>query len=184
MKTCTRIIALLLCLLLLAGQALAVGPNVPVQTPLEAESETETRTEATSVEAEMPADAALPEIETLAEETSVEPEAPDAPAEDAEEAFRAEQPEAVPTADADQPPKPFTEMTDAEIIEWFSLKTKWSQQALIFAVRNGLMVGVSAHDLAPKSNTTQAELATIMMCILKTQKKADLSGYTGVKRNA
>ena len=202
-KVCTRIIALLLCLLLMAGQALAVEPTVPAQTQLASESETEAPagslpveteapTEALPVETEAPAETPAVETEAPTEAPAVETEAPtEAPAVEAEAPARtleadatAAAPTAEATAEAKQPPKPFSEMTDEEIVEWFSLKTKWSRAALIFAVRNGLMVGVSEHDLAPKNNTTQAELATIMLAILKTQKAADLSGYKGVKRNA
>ena len=43
-KVCTRIIALLLCLLLMAGQALAVEPTVLAQTQLASESEPEAPT--------------------------------------------------------------------------------------------------------------------------------------------
>lgn len=191
MKTLTRITVLLLCLLLLAGPVLAVEPTALVQQTPAAEEQTEAALplETQQTEAEAPTSAVetteepieTGRTEATATENSAAPEV-DALS-PAQSADRTEQP-AAPMAEVAQPPKPFSEMTDAEIIDWFHLKTKWSQQALIFAVRNGLMVGVSAHDLAPKNNTTQAELATIMMCILKTQKLADLSGYQGVKRKA
>ncbi|MBQ1371326.1 MAG: S-layer homology domain-containing protein, partial [Oscillospiraceae bacterium] len=78
---------------------------------------------------------------------------------------------------------PLTEMTDEQIIQKFRLTTLWSQKALIFAVRNGILRGVSPNDMAPTSNATQAQLSTILARILKTEKCVDLSGYSWAAAN-
>ena len=51
-------------------------------------------------------------------------------------------------------------------------------------MRNGILRGVSSNNLAPKSNATQAELSTILARILKTEKAADLTAYTGAAPNS
>ena len=84
-----------------------------------------------------------------------------------------------------EPEKPLEEMTDKELIEKFNIPKGWARKALIFAVRYGLLRGKGANEgLAPKDNTTRAEVATICLRILQTKTEGDLSGFRDVKPKA
>lgn len=71
--------------------------------------------------------------------------------------------------------------TDAELIEQYQIPDNWARPALIFAVRTGLMTGRGDGTLSPTEKTTRAEVATMLMRVLKLTKTANLSKFTDVR---
>ena len=116
------------------------GETTTAQLPVPAETETYEEMEAPT-EAEAPAEAEAPtEAEVPAEAGApAETEAPteaEAPIScEASEALRS--PDAVDLLDS----KPLSEWTDEEIIEAYGIADDWSRNALVFAVRTGLLKG-------------------------------------------
>ena len=86
-----------------------------------------------------------------------------------------------PTEPPEPPEPPVSEMTDEQIIAKFSIRDDWARNALIFAVRYGVLSGKGGDNLAPKDNTKHSELATILMSILKTEQTVSLARFTDVK---
>lgn len=74
--------------------------------------------------------------------------------------------------------KPLSEWTDEEIIEAYGIADDWSRNALVFAVRTGLLKGRGDAGLCPQSALTRAELAAVIMRFLGSEARADLSAYT------
>ncbi|MBR6376192.1 MAG: S-layer homology domain-containing protein [Oscillospiraceae bacterium] len=175
MKWTHRVTALFLCLLMLATCVTAAelapqetgpaSPEAAVTPQLPQETETPTEPiETEPIETE-PAETEPAETEPVeTEPVSTEP----APTE----------PEPTEPEPTEPPEPPVSQMTDEQIIAKFHIKKTWSRTALIFAVRNGLLVGKGNDDLAPRDNTTHAELATILGRILRTKQTGDLSRFT------
>lgn len=194
MRSTLRLISVLLCLVLLWTGVAAAGPTA--DTSAQSLGETASTVpeepletvpvEPLETEALEPLETAAPEpLETAAPEpletSPAEPLETAAAETEAAEPFDLAEPASEPAEPSDSSEPPLTEMTDEQIIAKFHLTTRWSRQALIFAVRNGILVGVSDDDLAPKSNTTHAQLAAMLMRILKPEKLADLSDYCDVR---
>ena len=191
-----RPIALFLCVVMLTTCVLAAEP-VPVSSQPEQETEA-----APAFPLQTEAPEALPEAEPAATEapepvTTTEPEPvvstepteplPTEPTEPEPTDPEPTDPEPTDPEPTDPEPTepdpeiPVSDMTDQQIIEKYQLADNWSRVALIFAVRNGIFVGKSEHNLAPKDNTTHAELATIIMRLLNTLQEASLSRFTDLK---
>lgn len=81
--------------------------------------------------------------------------------------------EAEPTGD----PAP----TDEELIAQYHIPDSWARNALLFAVRNGILYGSGDGTLSPTKNATRAEIATILSRLLPTERSIDLSKYTDLK---
>ena len=69
------------------------------------------------------------------------------------------------------------ELTDEELIEQYRIPDSWSRDALLFAVRNGLLCGSGDGTLNPSRTATRAELATILSGALPTRISADLTVF-------
>ena len=158
MRNSRRIITLLLCLSYLVTVVSAAGPG-PVSPSEPARSAGSEQTVPISVEPEDPA----PEETEPAETEPVEPE-----------------PEPV-DPEPETPELPVSEMTDEQIIEKYSIPNNWARNGLIFAVRNGILAGKGGDNLCPKDSTTHAELAVMLMGILKTDKCESLDRFTDVR---
>ena len=186
MRKSIRMTALLLGLVLLVGLVFSGGPvNLPAsaaETELVVVAEPLDLTEAT--EPVVTTEPTEPVVTTGPAEP--EPTAPMDPEPTEPEPTDPEPTEPEPTEpEPTEPPEPpVSEMTDEEIIAKYNIPNDWSRAALIFAVRNGILSGKGNNDLAPRDNTTHAELATMLISILKTDKKASLSKYTDVKSSS
>ncbi len=73
------------------------------------------------------------------------------------------------------------EPTDQELMEAYQIPDNWAKDALLFAVRSGLMQGDANSNIRATGTATRAEVATILARVLKTQTQADISGYTDAK---
>ena len=119
-------------------------------------------------------DEAQPSVDGEPTEDATDPEEP-------EESVEPEEPEESEETDAPTEPAP---VTDEELIAQYGIPDDWSRPALLFAVRTGLMQGRSEGTLSPTANTTRAEVATMLMRVLRTQSTADLSAFTDVPESA
>ena len=119
--------------------------------------------------------------EPAPEEPAPEEPAPEEPApeEPAPEEPAPEEPEPEEPA-----PRPVSEWTDEEIIEAYHIPDSWARAALIFAVRNGLMVGRGDEGLCPEGTATRAEMATMMVRFLACTAQADLSSFRDMDSTA
>ena len=208
MRKIIRMTALLLCLILTIGIVFSVGP---VSSPaFAAETEprdaepveiTEAAEPALSTEATEPMVTAEPNEPEPTEPTDPEPTDPEPtdpeptdpeptdpeptdPEPTDPEPTDPEPTDPEPTDPTEPPEPPVSEMTDEQIIAKYNIPDDWARSALIFAVRNGILAGKGNNDLAPRDNTTHAELATMLISILKTDKMASLSKYTDVKSSS
>ena len=97
-------------------------------------------------------------------------------------AFAAETKEADPIQTQTQPteeqPEESPDPTDEELIAQYHIPDSWSRNALIFAVRNGLLCGSGDGTLNPTRTATRAELATVLAGVLPTQCSADLTVFS------
>ena len=80
-------------------------------------------------------------------------------------------------ADETEPAAP----TDEELIAQYHIPDSWARNALLFAVRNGILYGTGDGTLSPAKNATRAEIATILSRLLPTERSIDLSKYTDLK---
>jgi lipoprotein-anchoring transpeptidase ErfK/SrfK len=171
MRNSLRILVLVLCLIQLGSVVVyAAEPGSHAAAPVSVGDQTLPDSD--------PAEPAPEETETVPEETipvDTEPAPEETTPADTE-------PEPDPEPEPEPEPEiPVSEMTDEEIIEKYSIKDNWARSGLIFAVRNGVLAGKGNNSLCPKDNTTHAELATMLMSILKTEKRASLDRFTDVK---
>ena len=82
----------------------------------------------------------------------------------------------------EEPEEP--ELTDEQLIEKYGIKDDWARPALLFAVRNGILQGNEEGNLCPEDTATRGEIATILMRVIRTQTKADLSGFRDMQTSA
>lgn len=75
------------------------------------------------------------------------------------------------------------EPTDEELIAQYRIPNTWARPALLFAVRNGLLVG-DGYSLQPESKITRAEVAAMLTRILQVSAQADLSVFSDVDPDA
>ena len=87
----------------------------------------------------------------------------------------------IPISNDPDPEPPAEEYTDEQLIAMYNIPDNWARPALLFAVRKGLLQGKGANNLAPTANTTRAEVASMLMRVLRTTTEADLSKFTDVK---
>lgn len=184
MRKTIRTAALLLCLALLVGLVFSDGAvSLPAAA---AETEPAVTTEPTEpiVTTEAPEPVVTTEpTEPVVTTGPAEPE-PTGPSEPEPTDPEPTEPEPTDPEPTEPPEPPVSEMTDEEIIAKYNIPNDWARSALIFAVRNGILAGKGNNDLAPRDNTTHAELATMLISILKTDKMASLSKYTDVKSSS
>ena len=175
-----RATALLLCLILVVGLVFSDG-SIRISAFAE-----ETETAEAPVELwESPETAVSTEATEPSEESTEEPTEPsEDPTEPSEDPTEPTEPSEDPTEPTEPPEPPISEMTDEQIIAKYHIPNDWARAALIFAVRNGILSGKGNNNLAPRDNTTHAELATILISILKTEKMASLSKYTDIKSSS
>ncbi len=69
----------------------------------------------------------------------------------------------------------------ADVSSFTDFPTGWSKDAMQAAVNNGLLIGVSEHEIQPQANLTRAELAAIVVRAFGAETKADISMYQDVK---
>lgn len=169
MRISLRIFIVLLCLVQLGSVVFAAAPDpAGGQRPADAQAE--------RVSAASDQDAAQP-----TEPVTTEPEPEPVPTEPAEPEPEPAEPEpAEPEPEPTEPP--VSEMTDEEIIAKYSIRNNWARAGLIFAVRNGILAGKGNNRLCPKDNTSHAELATMLMSLLKTEKQASLDRFNDVRQ--
>lgn len=86
--------------------------------------------------------------------------------------------ETLPIEEETQPSEEEEPLTDEALIETYSIPNTWARNALLFAARNGILVGTDDGTLSPEKNATRAEIATILSRILPTEHCTDLSAYT------
>ena len=87
-----------------------------------------------------------------------------------------------PSTPVDPDPEPPVEQkTDAELIALYNIPDNWARPALLFAVRTGLLQGKENNNLAPTDKTTRAEVAAMLMRVLRTTTEANISRFTDVK---
>lgn len=72
-------------------------------------------------------------------------------------------------------------LTDEELIKQYHIPNNWARDALLFAVRNGILYGGGDGTLSPAKNATRAELATIFSRLLPTERSVDLTGFTDLE---
>ena len=174
MRTSLRIIILLVCLIHLGT---VVSAAVPAYEPV---------CEPSALASDAEASASVWTEPEYAEPQSTEAEEPE-PAEPEPVEPEPVEPEPVepepvePEPEEPEPEIPVSAMTDAQIIEKYSIKNNWARDGLIFAVRNGILAGKGGDNLCPKDNTTHAELATMLMGILRTEKRASMDRFTDVR---
>ena len=89
--------------------------------------------------------------------------------------------EDAPLPEPDPAPKPLSEWTDQEIIDAYDIPNDWSRDPLIFAVRTGILTGRGDEGLCPRATATRAEMAAMLMYILGTEAKADISAFQDLK---
>lgn len=68
-------------------------------------------------------------------------------------------------------------LTDEELIKQYHIPDNWARNALIFAVRYGILYGSGDGTLSPTKNATRAELATIFSRLLPTECSIDLTAF-------
>ncbi len=176
MRNTLRLIALVLCAALLATCVFAAGPVTlpsepePASEPVEPAADSQPTTEPTEPVTE-PTEPVTEPTEPVTEPTEpvTEPTEPTEPE---------------PTDPPEPPEPPVSEMTDEQIIAKFHIPDSYARDALVFAVRSGLMVGKGDGDLAPMDNITHAEIVTILNNVLKTRKMAPMDKYTDVEHGA
>ncbi len=66
----------------------------------------------------------------------------------------------------------------ASIDDFVDFPTGWSREAMIAAVNNGLLSGVTPTEIRPHANLTRAEAATIIVRAFGATTKADISAFT------
>ena len=209
MQKMSRILALLLCLVLLGT---CVFSSVPTAMSAETEAAAEPleTAETAAPEGDEPAETEPEPFEPTEEEAAPQTEPAETelvetePAEtelvETEPALREPvvtepvetepvvtepvEPEPVVTEPTEPPEPPVSEMTDEQIIAKYAIPDDWARNAMVFAVRYGILSGKGDNDLAPKDNTKHSELATILMSILKTHKTASLDRFTDVKSSS
>ena len=194
MRNSVRLLILLVCLIQLATvvSAAAPIPATPQSTvalsPEQESAEVDPADQDCSdlASAETAWDESVPELPVTESPLSTEP-APEEPVpeEPAPEEPAPEEPDPEEPApeepEPEEPEIPVSEMSDEQIIQKYSIKNNWARAGLIFAVRNGILAGKGNNKLCPKDNTTHAELATMLIGILRTEKRASLSRFTDVK---
>ncbi|MBR3076924.1 MAG: S-layer homology domain-containing protein [Oscillospiraceae bacterium] len=203
MRNSLRAIALLLCLILLATCVFAADPTSfaavtePAVETMEPAAETaepaaegwETEPGADPIAAtgepvapltEPVTEPATEPAEPVTEPTEPVTEPTEPVTEPTEPVTEPTEPVTEPTEPPEPPEPPVSEMTDEQIINKFSIPDDWARKALVFAVRYGVLAGKGDNNLAPKDNTTHAELATMLISILNTKKEASLSSFTDV----
>ena len=79
---------------------------------------------------------------------------------------------------------PLQTMSDEELIAKYSIPNNWARPALLFVVRAGLMKGRGDGTLSPKEPTTRAEVATMLIRILKITRAVSIAAYSDVKPDA
>ncbi len=176
------------CGVLRRGMALAIlfALLIPllggVITAEELTTETNQPTQAEPTEGE-PTEGLPTEESTEGEPTEEEP-TEEEPTE--EEPTEEELTEAEPTEEPTEtePTEPEEELTEEELLAQYDFPEGWSRNALIFAVKNKLMIGDKNNDLRPKGKLTRAELAALMVRLLGASTKEDLSAYTDVSETA
>ena len=200
MRNTLRLIALLLCLVLLTTCVFASNPiSLPSETgappettdasepdaePVEPDADSEPVTEPTEPVTE-PTEPVTEPTEPVTEPTEpvTEPTEPvTEPTEPVTEPTEPTEPE--PTDPPEPPEPPISEMTDEQIIAKFNIPNNYARDALVFAVRSGLMVGKGDGDLAPLDSITHAEIVTILNNVLKTRKMAPVDKYTDVEHGS
>ncbi len=85
----------------------------------------------------------------------------------------AEQTEPAETTEPTEPASP----ADEELIAQYHIPDNWARNALLFAVRNGILYGSGDGTLSPGKNATRAEIATILSRLLPTEHSLDLTVY-------
>lgn len=69
----------------------------------------------------------------------------------------------------------------AYIEDYADVYGHWAYEALTWAVDNGVMVGKSAHQMAPDDHLTRAEMAAMTGRLFSTYKSADISRFSDVE---
>ena len=169
MKWTHRVTALLLCLLMLAT-CVTAAELVPQETgPASPEA---------AVTPQLPQETETPAEPIETEPAGTEPaETQPAGTEPAETEPVTTEPAPTEPEPTEPPEPPVSEMSDEEIIAKFNIRDTWSRKALIFAVRNGILIGKGDNNLAPQDKTTHSEWATMLARILRTEQEADLSRF-------
>lgn len=203
MRKSLRMIALLLCLVLLTTCVFATEPQEQPETGPEETGALQTippdgETPPADPDAEPlgdpdPEPATEPTTEateptTEATEPTTEPTEPTTePTEPSEAPDPEPEPPIPPAPKVNAPAKPAAptaSLSDKQIISKYSIENNWARKALVYAVRNRILAGRGENDLAPLANTTHAEMAAILMRILNTKKTASLTRFTDVPKNA
>lgn len=76
-----------------------------------------------------------------------------------------------------EPDEPELPIIPVDPTEGYVFPNDWSRNALIFAVRNGIFVGDDNKDLQPGKNMTRAEMASLLVRLLRFSGQADLSSF-------
>ncbi len=192
MRNSLRMLALMLCVILLGTCVFASEPMTPRAGP--GSRAYEASTALTEPEAMPTEPVTEPVTEPAPTEPVTEPTTPvteptEPVTEPTEPVVTTEPTEPVtepteptdPTEPPEPPEPPVSEMTDEQIIAKYKIKNNWARQALIFAVRNQILTGKGDNNLAPTDNTTHAELATMLTSMLRADKQAAMDQFTDVK---
>lgn len=158
--------ALLVSLLLPIGVQAAGGP---------AAQETQTALPATPVETTRPEETSPVSEPTESQETSapLEPTEPEQTAAPTETTAPPET--ALPETESPTEPDP---------LEGYTFPDTWSRDALMFAVRYGILEGKGAYNLDPLGKTKRAEMAAMLVRLLGATERTSLAGFTDVSSQA
>lgn len=82
-------------------------------------------------------------------------------------------------------PEPSTEPpTEPDPLEGYTFPNTWSREALMFAVRYGILEGKGAYNLDPLGKTKRAEMAAMLVRLLGATERTSLAGFTDVSPRA
>lgn len=85
-----------------------------------------------------------------------------------------------PLSDPAEPSEP----AETDPLEGYTFPDNWAAEPLKFAVRHGILEGHGDYNLAPTGKTTRAEMAAMLVRLMKAPLSGDLSGYSDINPNA
>lgn len=89
-----------------------------------------------------------------------------------------------PSEPAVPDPSEPSEPAEPDPLEGYTFPDNWAAEPLKFAVRHGILEGHGGFNLAPTGKTTRAEMAAMLVRLMKAPVSGDLSGYSDINPNA
>lgn len=92
--------------------------------------------------------------------------------------------EPVETMPETEPAPQPVEAEEPDPLEGYTFPDNWAREALMFAVRNGILQGKGDHNLDPTGKTSRVEMAAMLVRLLGAAEAGDLSQYQDLNPNA